>query len=153
MCIWPFMMGHLLELPLTMVEDYTLTAVLCERTPRVWLQKIEFIEQYLGMALMNTHPDYLRDPITWQVYAGLLHEMKERSGYWHALPSDVARWWRARAGTTPGALDPRLVWGHLVIDKESHRLVLAHDPERTSHSLPAEVRKGADTHPTTWKGP
>jgi hypothetical protein len=22
--------------------------------------------------------------------------MKARSGYWHALPRDVARWWRAR---------------------------------------------------------
>jgi hypothetical protein len=23
--------------------------------------------------------------------------MKEREGYWHALPRDVARWWRMRA--------------------------------------------------------
>ncbi len=146
MCIWPFRVGKLLELPLTMVQDYTLVRTLGEKTPRVWLQKIEFIKQYSGLALMNTHPDYLRDPITWQVYASLLREMKEQNGYWHALPSEAARWWRVRSGDVAGAQDPRLVWGTLTLDENSHRLVLAHDPERPSRSLPAEPWKEPDIH-------
>lgn len=128
MSVWPFTVGRILELPLTLVEDYTLAAVLCERTPRLWLQKIEFIEQCFGLALMNTHPDYLCEPITWQVYAGLLREMKERNGYWHALPGEAARWWRARAGGAAEALDPRLVWGTLALEGGGRRLVVAHDP-------------------------
>lgn len=124
MSIWPFRAGRLLELPLTMVQDYTLVNTLGERTTRVWLQKLEFIEQYSGMALMNTHPDYLRDPATWQVYADLLRTMKERTGYWHALPREVAGWWRARKDGANGTADPRLVWGVLSLDEDDHRLVL-----------------------------
>jgi len=124
MCIWPFRVGKLLELPLTMVQDCTLVNTLGETTPRVWLRKLEFIERYSAMALMNTHPDYLRDPVTWQVYADLLRTMKERTGYWHALPREVAGWWRAREAAANGAADPRLVWGTLSLDENDHRLVL-----------------------------
>lgn len=124
MCIWPFTAGRLLELPLTMVQDCTLVNTLGERTPRLWLQKLEFIEHYSGMALMNTHPDYLRDPVTWQVYAGMLRAVKERTGYWHALPREVAGWWCAREGAGGEAADPRLAWGELSLDQDNHRLVL-----------------------------
>lgn len=120
MCIWPFRAGRLLELPLTMVQDCTLVNTLCERTPRLWLQKLEFIERYSGLALMNTHPDYLRNPVAWQVYADLLRTAKEQTGYWHALPREVAGWWRARED----AADPRMVWGVLSLDENDHRLVL-----------------------------
>ena len=123
MCIWPFRVGKLLELPLTMVQDCTLVNTLGERTPQVWLRKLEFIEHYSAMALMNTHPDYLRDPVTWQVYADLLRTMKERTGYWHALPGKVAGWWRAREAATDGAADPCLVWGVLSLDEDDHLLV------------------------------
>ena len=97
MSIWPFEIGHFMELPYTLVQDYTLTALLGEKTPRIWLQKVDFIEGYYGMVLVNTHPDYLVDVVTWNTYSEFLQAMKEREGYWHALPRDVARWWRARA--------------------------------------------------------
>ncbi len=148
MCIWPFTAGRLLELPLTLVQDYTLVNTLGERTTRPWLQKIEFIEQYSGMALMNTHPDYLLDPATLQVYASLLHTMKERDGYWHALPREVAAWWRARSGTDHPAADPRLVWGALSLDESGQRLVLAHNTKHTSHSIADELRSESHTHCT-----
>jgi len=97
MSIWPFILGRFVELPYTLVQDCTLTAILGETTPRLWLEKVNFIERYRGMALVNTHPDYLLDPITWQVYADFLQMMRSREGYWHALPREVAAWWRARA--------------------------------------------------------
>ena len=103
MSIWPFTIGRFLELPYTLVQDHTLTAVLGEITPRLWLEKVDFIETYLGMALLNTHPDYLLDPVTWNVYADFLRVMSERQGYWHALPREVARWWRARGDASAEA--------------------------------------------------
>ena len=33
--------------------------ILKEKTPRIWLEKVDFIEQYRGMALVNVHRDYL----------------------------------------------------------------------------------------------
>lgn len=90
MSIWPFMIGHFVELPYTLVQDYTLTAVLGERTARLWLQKLEHIAQYYGMALLNTHPDYLKDAAVRSVYVEFLDAVSKRADYWHALPNEVA---------------------------------------------------------------
>ncbi len=97
MSIWPFFVGRFVELPYTLVQDYTLVSILREQTPDLWLQKIDFIERFCGMALLNTHPDYLRNPRFWEIYEQFLRAMKIRGGYWQALPCEVAKWWRLRA--------------------------------------------------------
>lgn len=97
MSIWPFFLGRFVELPYTLAQDHTLTAVLGETSPKIWMEKVDFIERYHGMALINTHPDYLRQRDCWKVYGQFLHSMKQRSGFWHALPQEVAQWWRGRA--------------------------------------------------------
>jgi peptidoglycan/xylan/chitin deacetylase (PgdA/CDA1 family) len=97
MSIWPFFLGHFVELPYTLAQDHTLSVILGERTPRLWLDKVDFIEQWHGMALLNTHPDYLREPRCLAIYEAFLCAMKERTTYWHALPRHVAQWWRQRA--------------------------------------------------------
>jgi glycosyltransferase involved in cell wall biosynthesis/peptidoglycan/xylan/chitin deacetylase (PgdA/CDA1 family) len=109
MSLWPFQMGRFLELPYTLVQDFSLTSVLKETSPRLWLEKVDFIRRHYGMALVNTHPDYLSDLGTRQVYTTFLEAMRARSDSWNALPSEVARWWRARRETAsiaslPGAV-------------------------------------------------
>jgi glycosyltransferase involved in cell wall biosynthesis len=106
MTLWPFILGRFVELPYTLVQDYTLTHVLGERSPQLWLDKVDFIARRGGMALLNTHPDYLRSPRTWAVYEAFLAAMAERRDAWHALPRDVARWWRVRSETKPGDIPP-----------------------------------------------
>lgn len=96
MSIWPFFLGDFVELPYTLVQDYTLTSVMGETTPRLWLEKTDFIEKYHGMALLNSHPDYLREPANMKIYSTFLSTMQDRNDYWHALPHAVARWWRTR---------------------------------------------------------
>jgi peptidoglycan/xylan/chitin deacetylase (PgdA/CDA1 family) len=103
MTIWPFQIGRFVELPYTLAQDHTLVTVLGETTPRLWEEKLDFLARYHGMALVNAHPDYLRNSATRAVYAQFLQEMKERRGYWHALPMDVARWWRKRADPASSA--------------------------------------------------
>jgi len=93
---WPFFIGHFVELPYTLVQDFTLTSLLGETSPRIWLEKVEFIAKYHAMALLNSHPDYLAKKTTWDVYHNFLITMKDRKGYWHALPREIARWWRSR---------------------------------------------------------
>jgi peptidoglycan/xylan/chitin deacetylase (PgdA/CDA1 family) len=96
MSIWPFFIGHFVELPYTLIQDYTLASVLGETSPRLWLEKIDFIEKHHGMALVNSHPDYLKKKNVRDVYRQFLLDMKDRCQYWHALPRDVAHWWRSR---------------------------------------------------------
>src|SRR5207253_9314551 len=57
MSIWPFFCGRFVELPYTLVQDHTLFAILGERTPRAWLDKLRFVAEWGGMALVNVHPD------------------------------------------------------------------------------------------------
>jgi hypothetical protein len=117
MSIWPFEIGRFVELPYTLVQDYTLTAVLGETTPRIWLEKVDFIESFSGLALLNSHPDYLLEPANWRLYEQFLQAMRRRDGsYWHALPRDVARWWRARRQVaSPDAL-PGAVTGTISLN-------------------------------------
>ena len=104
MSIWPFTLGRFIELPYTMVQDLMLLEVMGERSPRLWLEKVEYVERWCGMALLITHPDYLRRPGYRDVYAALLEELRARGHAWHALPCEAARWWRQRAaaGTADG---------------------------------------------------
>ncbi len=99
MSIWPFFLGHFVELPYTLVQDYTLATILGETTPRIWLDKIEFIRKYRGMALLNTHPDYLKGINTLKIYTDFLRAMKNSGGYWHALPHNIAGWWKTRSSS------------------------------------------------------
>jgi peptidoglycan/xylan/chitin deacetylase (PgdA/CDA1 family) len=99
MSIWPFFLGHFVELPYTLVQDYTLSAIFCENSPRLWLEKVDFIKKYHGMALVVTHPDYLKSKPDWYLYYEFLIEMKKHDSYWHALPGEIAKWWRSRASS------------------------------------------------------
>lgn len=103
MTIWPFTLGRFIELPYTLMQDCTVTRLLGETTPRLWLQKVDFIARNMGMALVNTHPDYLFKPATGRVYADFLRTMASRADCWHAQPREVARWWRVRPSSPPGA--------------------------------------------------
>ena len=123
MSIWPFMLGNFVELPYTLVQDNTLVNVLNENTPRLWLEKVNFIEQYHGMALVNSHPDYLIQRNVWNVYEKFLKAMQEKEQYWHALPREAAQWWRCRLNNdTSHSFGPityrkaRMQDGHLLID-------------------------------------
>lgn len=97
MSIWPFFIGHFIELPYTLVQDHTMMITLREKTPRLWLEKVDFIEKYHGMVLLNSHPDYLMESTHFEIYEAFLKNMKQREdNYWHALPREVVNWWKSR---------------------------------------------------------
>lgn len=119
MSIWPFMIGKFIELPYTLPQDCTLFQVFKECTPQLWLKKLDFIESYHGMALVITHPDCLREIRVWNIYVDFLKALKERVNYWHALPYEVARWWRRRM---EWPVDP-------VVPKPNLGTILLHDKQ------------------------
>ncbi len=123
MTIWPYFIGRFVELPYTLVQDHTLISVLGASTPQCWLQKVNFIEQNRGLALLISHPDYLRDKTTWNCYAQFLSSMAGRDGFWWALPREAARWWKRRAGREPGTTADARHYSVAHLDHE--RLVLS----------------------------
>ena len=113
MSIWPYTIGRFVELPYTLAQDCTLLNVLGETTPRIWLEKLDFIEQYYGMALVIVHPDYVSNPSSLEIYRRLLENVRNRESYWNALPRDVAAWWRRRCENDHNECDDEIVIGKI----------------------------------------
>jgi glycosyltransferase involved in cell wall biosynthesis/peptidoglycan/xylan/chitin deacetylase (PgdA/CDA1 family) len=92
------------ELPYTLVQDFNLFMVLRERND-VWKRKIDWIVERGGMALINTHPDYMgfggqlaRDEFPVSYYEDFLGYVREKyeGSCWAALPREVAQYYRDR---------------------------------------------------------
>ncbi|HPW19612.1 MAG TPA: hypothetical protein PLE61_02270 [Vicinamibacterales bacterium] len=97
--VMPFFMGHVLELPLTAAQDYTVFHILGEYSTRLWREQIDAILAEHGLASFIAHPDYLVDPRAREVYAellGILSGLRAERGVWIALPSEIDGWWRER---------------------------------------------------------
>jgi glycosyltransferase involved in cell wall biosynthesis len=98
------------EMPYTLPQDFTLFVVLRERNIDVWKRKLDWIAEHGGMALLNTHPDYIcpeggkAQPDEYPVahYEEFLCYAREKYGdlFWHALPRDVSRYY---CGAVPSA--------------------------------------------------
>ncbi len=110
---WPFIAGKFVELPYTLPQDHTLLISLGESTPRIWIEKLGYIRSLAGMAMLITHPDYLDIAQRLDVYREFLEHLAGLSDVWHALPLDVAVWWRQRdsleiaaSGESPQLIGP-----------------------------------------------
>ncbi|MDE0865323.1 MAG: hypothetical protein OSA98_16150 [Rubripirellula sp.] len=94
--VWPFIAGKLVEMPYTMPQDHTLLVTLAETTPRIWIEKLTFLRQLSGMALMITHPDYLDTSASLKIYQDFLIHLTEQEDCWRASPLQIVDWWRLR---------------------------------------------------------
>ncbi len=94
--IWPYFLGRLVELPITLPQDHTLFEILGHKDISLWKNKADWLLEQGGMVLIDVHPDYMASPERLSLYRKFLEFMKEKKFLWHALPRDVARWWRDR---------------------------------------------------------
>jgi hypothetical protein len=91
------------ELPYTLVQDFTLLVLMREKGIDIWTKKLDWIAQKEGMALLNVHPDYMnfgdtkvgREEYPAEHYAQLLDYVKQKydTQYWHVLPREIAQFW------------------------------------------------------------
>jgi hypothetical protein len=97
--VMPYLVGRILELPLTMVQDYSLFHILGDYSTDVWKKQSRIITRHHGLVSVITHPDYLIGPRERAVYRELLHhltDLRDRHQVWMALPGEINRWWRNR---------------------------------------------------------
>jgi uncharacterized protein len=111
-----------LELPYTLPQDSTLFLFLGERSISTWKSKLDWIAQRGGMALLNTHPDYIsfdgtsRESHTYPsaLYEEFLSYVKNRYGAeaWSCRPRELSTFMRQKAAhlrpriSTP----PKKIW-------------------------------------------
>ena len=94
------------ELPYTLPQDFTLFILLGEKTIDKWKKKLDWVAENSGMALLNTHPDYMNftrenreiDEYPVEYYRDFLEYVthRYRGQYWHALPAEMANFWKKR---------------------------------------------------------
>jgi len=92
------------ELPYTLPQDSTMFLILSQKEPNIWFEKLDWVAQHGGMVLVNSHPDYMATNGKWNgsweypiaLYRRLLEYVSSRyaGAYWHALPREVAAYWR-----------------------------------------------------------
>lgn len=98
------------ELPYTLPQDFTLFVLMKETNINIWKQKIDWIVEHGGMALLNIHPNYMTfDGVTRSIeeypaefYVEFLEHVRNNyeGHYWHVLPKDMARFWASSLSIT-----------------------------------------------------
>ncbi len=91
------------EMPYTLPQDFTLFVLMKERNIDIWKKKLDWIAESGGMALLNTHPDYMNfsasklrtEEYHAKYYVEFLEYIKAnyRGLFWHVLPKEMARFW------------------------------------------------------------
>jgi hypothetical protein len=93
---WPFHIGRLVELPITMPQDHTLWEILRLRAGDIWREKAMRLRDCQGLINIIVHPDYLSTARRWEEYETFLTWLRADARIWSALPREVAAWWLAR---------------------------------------------------------
>jgi glycosyltransferase involved in cell wall biosynthesis len=98
-----------LELPYTLPQDSTLFLLLRHESSEVWLRKLDWIARHGGMALLDTHPDYMAfqgapdASVEYPVerYREFLRYVRDKYSEtcWHALPREVTSYALAMRAT------------------------------------------------------
>jgi len=91
--------GGYVELPYTLPQDFTLFVLMKEDGIDVWMNKLKWIYENSGMALLNTHPDYMSfnkncnyEEYQHTLYVNFLMMLNEYydDKFWNVLPRDIA---------------------------------------------------------------
>jgi len=109
--IFPFLVKNpqkkpYVELPYTLAQDSTLFIIMAIDNIDIWTKKLDWIVQHGGMALLNTHPDYMNfsgrnirfDEYPSRFYSDFLEYINSKYGgqYWNPLPKEMARFFLQR---------------------------------------------------------
>ena len=101
--VMPYFNGGLVELPLTVTQDYALFHLLNERSMNLWEEQIAAIRRENGLISILVHPDYVmenQEEALYQRLLGRIADLRDHHNTWITTPGEVNRWWRIRNGLT-----------------------------------------------------
>lgn len=128
--VFPYLVGGMVELPMTVPQDHTLFSLLQHADSSAWLDKLAQIERAHGMACMLTHPDpaagYIGRSENESHYCEVLDYVRD-AGSWTPLPREMARWWRTRSAARAGCAQqpPGASTGTAVLDASGGLAIVA----------------------------
>jgi len=139
--IQPYLLDDLVELPITLVMDHTLWEILQESSSKRWVEKARWLIANHGLVNLLVHPDYANTPDRLACYDEFLAFLASQEDGWHALPCQVAAWWKQRAAldTEPLAAQQVEVSGAtlrptMAYARDADGRVMVEFPDRYEHS-------------------
>ena len=127
--VLPFFLGNILEIPVTVTQDYSLFHILSTYSTELWEEQCRIILEGNGLINAIVHPDYIIEKKANNTYRRLLAHLaylREKAFLWTALPRDINAWWRTRSQLRlefdgrewriegEGHERARIAWAHLV---------------------------------------
>ena len=99
--LFPFFIENMVEIPLTMPQDFTLIYTMelsKNKILKIWKEKIDLIRELNGLVCLNTHPDdYLVGNDKYlEIYEKILKYLSKQDS-WNVLPREIAEWWKERS--------------------------------------------------------
>jgi hypothetical protein len=98
--VLPYFVDGIIELPVTMIQDYSLFHIFNDYSTEIWQTQAKRIMAKHGLMSIITHPDYLMEDKpqrTYRALLDLLSGLRATANVWCALPHEVAEWWKARS--------------------------------------------------------
>jgi len=96
--------GGYIEIPSTLPQDHLLFIILEEKSIDVWKKKLDWIVAKGGMAVLNTHADYMNfsgqtpgfEEYPEDYYSEFLGYIRDNYGgqYWNAISKEIAYFWK-----------------------------------------------------------
>lgn len=97
--VMPYFVGKVVELPLTLAQDYSLFHIMDDYSIDLWKQQLTLLKNRYGLMSIIAHPDYLIERRARNVYEELLDHLRQMvrtEKIWMACPGEIDLWWRAR---------------------------------------------------------
>lgn len=97
--VMPYFVGEILEIPVTLTQDYSLFYILHQYSTDLWEQQIKTIVDGHGLVSVIVHPDYVIEAEQQRLFRDLLTHVRQQCSVrniWATVPSKVNSWWRKR---------------------------------------------------------
>lgn len=155
--VMPYFIGNLLEIPVTMVQDYTLFNILNRYSIDLWQEQIEKVMGKHGLMSFIVHPDVVIGAKEQKVFEALmlyLSKIRSDRGAWITTPGEVNRWWRQRSSMTLAARrDGWEIEGQgkeraqiAYMTEQGGHLVFTHSEQSSAGARPPEVGEEYAAH-------
>lgn len=98
--VMPYFVGKMVELPVTITQDYSLFHILEDHSIDLWKQQMDLVMEKHGLMNFIIHPDYIighEERATFESLMAYLADLKAHNSVWTPLPREVASWWRQRS--------------------------------------------------------
>ncbi len=101
--IFPFFIRNMVEIPITLPQDYRLMRLKKTRQQmlEIWKNKIDFIRHANGAAILLTHPDshIFGDDRYLDIYENVIKHLASFEDGWTATANELSVWWKERSKT------------------------------------------------------